>query len=79
MPHHIEDGPNIGSQPGHITPDKQSGRSCTGSDVFSKVLIFWQKKELHRVVQLMMDASKKLQNLDEQRSCYLARCLESER
>jgi len=33
MPHHIEDGDNVAdSQPGHVTPDSQSGSLCTGSD-----------------------------------------------
>jgi len=33
MPHHIEDGDNVGSQPGHVAPDTQSGGSlCAGSD-----------------------------------------------
>jgi len=32
MPHHIQDGDNVGSQPGHVTPDSQSGSLCTGSD-----------------------------------------------
>jgi len=32
-PHHIEDGENVDSQPGHVMPDNQSGRSCTGSDI----------------------------------------------
>jgi len=22
MPHHIQDGDNVGSQPGHVTPDR---------------------------------------------------------
>jgi len=35
MPHHIEDGNNVGSQPGHVTPDSQSGSLCTGSDTGS--------------------------------------------
>jgi len=26
MPHHIEDVDNVFSQPGHVTPDNQSGR-----------------------------------------------------
>jgi len=30
IPHHIEDGDNVGgSQPRHVTPDSQSGRSYT--------------------------------------------------
>jgi len=34
MPHHTDDGHNVvGSQPGHATPDNQSGRLCTGSDI----------------------------------------------
>jgi len=34
MLHHIEDGDRvIGSQPGHVTPDGQSGSLCTGSDI----------------------------------------------
>jgi len=32
MQHHIEDGDNVGSQPGHIAPDSQSGSVCAGSD-----------------------------------------------
>jgi len=32
MPHHIQDGDNVCSQPGHVTPDSQSGSLCTGSD-----------------------------------------------
>jgi len=33
MPHRIEGGENVvGSQPGHVTPDSQSGRLCTGDD-----------------------------------------------
>jgi len=32
--HHDEDGDNVvGSQPGHVTPDSQSGSLCTGSDI----------------------------------------------
>ena len=33
MPHYDEDGENIGSQPGYVAPDSQSGSLCTGSDV----------------------------------------------
>jgi len=33
MPHHIEGGETVGSPPGDVMPDKQSGRSCTGSDI----------------------------------------------
>jgi len=33
IPHHVQDGDNVGSQPGHITPDSQSGSICTGSDI----------------------------------------------
>jgi len=33
MPHHIEDGDNVGNQPGHVAPDSQSGSLCAGSDV----------------------------------------------
>ena len=33
MPHHIEDGDNVGSQPGHVTPYSQSGSLCTGGDI----------------------------------------------
>jgi len=35
MPHHIDDGNNLSSQPGHFTPDSQSGSLCTGSDTSS--------------------------------------------
>jgi len=31
MQHHIEDGDNVGSQPGHVAPDSQSGSLCAGS------------------------------------------------
>ena len=30
--HHIQDGDNVGSQTGHVTPDSQSGSLCIGSD-----------------------------------------------
>jgi len=33
MSHHIEDGDNVGSQPGHVTPDSQSGILCAGSNI----------------------------------------------
>jgi len=34
MPHHIEDSEKvIGSQPGHVTPDIQSGGLCKGGDI----------------------------------------------
>ena len=32
MLHHIQDGDNVGSQTGHVTPDSQTGSLCTGSD-----------------------------------------------
>jgi len=32
MPHHIEDGDNVGSQPGHVASKSQSGSLCAGSD-----------------------------------------------
>jgi len=32
MPHHIQDGDKVGSQPGHVTPDSLSGSLCAGSD-----------------------------------------------
>jgi len=32
MLHHIQDGDDVGSQPGHVTPDSHSGSLCTGSD-----------------------------------------------
>ena len=33
MPHHIQDGDNaVCSQPGHVTPDNQSGSLSTRSD-----------------------------------------------
>jgi len=32
MPHHIEDGDKVvGRQPGHVSPDSQSGGLCAGS------------------------------------------------
>jgi len=33
MSHHIEDGDDVGSQRGHVTPDNQNGSLCTGSDI----------------------------------------------
>jgi len=33
MPHYIEDCDNVGSQPGRVTPDSQSGSLCMGSDI----------------------------------------------
>jgi len=33
MPRHTEDDNNVGSQPGHVTPENQSGSLCTGSDI----------------------------------------------
>jgi len=45
MPHHIEDGDKVvGRQPGHITPDSQSGSLCAGSRT---------TKELRGMVHLM--------------------------
>jgi len=32
MPHHIDHGDNVRSQPGRVTPDNQSGSLCLGSD-----------------------------------------------
>jgi len=32
MPHHIEDGDNVDSQPGHVTPDSQSASLCMERD-----------------------------------------------
>jgi len=66
MPNHNENGDNVGSQSGHVTPVKQSGSLCTGSDirVVWKVLIL-TKKEPRRIMHLMRHARKKIQNLDE--------------
>jgi len=44
MPHHIEGGENVSSQTGHVMPDNQSGRSCTGSDVSLFVSVDSDKK-----------------------------------
>jgi len=44
MPHHIEDGDNVGSQSGHVTPDSQSGRLCTGSDTSRLESVFSDKE-----------------------------------
>ena len=33
MPYHIQGGENVGSQTGHVMPENQSERSCTGSDM----------------------------------------------
>jgi len=32
MPHYIQDGDNVGSQPGYVIPDSKSGSLCTGND-----------------------------------------------
>jgi len=32
MPHHLEDGYKVGTQPDHVTSGSQSGSSSTGSD-----------------------------------------------
>jgi len=32
VPHHIEDGDSVDTQPGHVTPASQSRRLCTGND-----------------------------------------------
>jgi len=32
MPHNIQGGDNVDSQPGHVTPHSRSGSLCTGSD-----------------------------------------------
>jgi len=31
LPHHVEGSNNVGSLPGHVTPDNQNGSLCTGS------------------------------------------------
>jgi len=35
MPHHIEGGENVGSQPGHVMPDKVEGH------VWEVIEVFW--------------------------------------
>ena len=66
MPHHIKDGDNVGSQPGHVTPDSQSGSLCMGSDTSRFESVDSDKKEPRRRVHLLRHASKKIQNLGEQ-------------
>jgi len=49
VPHVIKDGGKvIGNQPGHVTPDSQSGVLSRGSDInksFQKCC-FWQRRNL---------------------------------
>jgi len=65
MPHHIQDGDNVGSQLSHVTPDSQSGSLCTGSDT-SRKCWFWPKKGTSSDVYLMRHATTNTQNVDEQ-------------
>ena len=66
MPHHIEDGDNVGSQPGHVTPDSQSGSLCTGTDASSFQSADSDKEGASSDNASVRHASKKIQNLDEQ-------------
>jgi len=67
MPHHLEDGYKVGTQPDHVTPGSQSGSLITGSDTSrSKVVILTMKEGTSSNVHLMRHASKKIQNLDYQ-------------
>jgi len=64
--HHSECGENVGSHPGYVATDSQSGSLCTGSDkVVAKALIL-AKQESRQVVHLIRHASKKIQNVDKQ-------------
>ena len=67
MPHHIQDGDNIVcSQPGHVTPDNQSGSSYTRSDLSRFESIDSDKEGSSSDMHLLRQASKKIPNVDEQ-------------
>jgi len=66
MPHHIEDGVSADSQPGHVTPESQSRRLCTGSDTNRFESVDSDNEGTSSDVHLMRHASKNTQNVDEQ-------------
>ena len=67
MPHHIEDGNNVGStQPGHVTPDSQNVSLCTRSDTSRFENVDSNKDGTLSDVHLIRHASKKFQNWYEQ-------------
>jgi len=67
MPHHIQDGDNVVcSQPGHVTPDNQSGSLSTRSDTSRFGSVDSDKEGISSDVHLLRHASKKIQNWDEQ-------------
>jgi len=78
MPHHIKDGDNVGSQPGHVTPDSQSGSLCMGSDTSRFESVDSDKEGTSSDMHLMRHASKKIQNLGEQMILLLSQVHESE-
>ena len=71
MPYHIQDGDIVDSQPGHVTPESKSGSLCTGSDTDRFESVDSDKKGTSSDVYLMRNATKKIQNLDEQRILLL--------
>jgi len=64
MAFHVEDGDNVGSQPGHVTIDNQSGGVSAVSDTSRLESVDSDKKEPRQMVHLLRHASKKIQNLD---------------
>jgi len=66
MPRHIQDGDNVDSQPGHVTPDSKSGSLCTGSDTSRFESVDSDRKGTLSDVYLMRHATKNTQNVGEQ-------------
>jgi len=63
MPHHIDcECDNIGTQPGYVAPDNQSGSLCTRSDISFWRCWFWQRKVLAVWCIWLRHVSKKIQN-----------------
>jgi len=76
MPHHIQEDDNaVCSQPGHVTPDNQSGSLSTRIDTSCFESVDSDKEGTSSDVHLLRHASKKIQNSDEQMILLLSQVL----
>jgi len=73
MPHHIEDGDNVGSQTCQVAPDSQSRSLRAGSDTSRFESVDSDKEETLSDVHLVRPASMNTQNVDEQMILLLSR------